>query len=452
MTGGVIVQYGPAVAGLLALAALGLLAAAVAAGLRRGALTVRGLIGGVLAFPLVTLLTTAVAVLAWFGLKAAVPDLGVLTLGTDQNAFFVFGLVAFALAVFAALYAPLLRRARTENLALGALAWWVVLSVGFALAAPSAAYLWTLPALAAVGVALWRISGERSAAWRWAAGVGAPVAVLIVVYAPVMLIFTVLAFRLDGMGLPAVGLMGLFTALAAGLLVPHLEPRLAGTARAARAAAGSRRSPPRRSRWCLSRLAWRGSAMTRAYPRPDFVSYVLDADTGRAAWEAGDRESWTAPLLRNAREAEVELAPFSTFSGWRAPAPAVDRPGTRARARRRATGWGQGVAAAAAAVGSRRRQPRDRVPRIGPDPRRERRGARAPAHRGDARRGPEAPVRRAPGRRHRGGARAPRRRCAAARMSDWTQGLPARLDVPDRPADTMPAPLSFRADPTVVVK
>ena len=205
VTGGVIVQYGPAVAGLLALAALGLLVAAVAAGLRRGVLTVGGLIGGVLAFPLATLLTTAVAFLAWFGLKAAVPDLGVFTLGTDQNAFFVFGLVAFAFAVFAALYAPLLRRARTENLALGALAWWVVLSVGFALAAPSAAYLWTLPALAAAGVALWRISGERSGAWRWAAGIGAPLAVLIVIYAPVMLIFTVLAFRLDGMGLPAVG-------------------------------------------------------------------------------------------------------------------------------------------------------------------------------------------------------------------------------------------------------
>jgi hypothetical protein len=32
-----------------------------------------------------------------------------------------------------------------------------------------------------------------------------------------------------------------------------------------------------------------------------------------------------------------------------------------------------------------------------------------------------------------------------------TQGLPDELEVADRPADTMPAPLSFRADPTVVV-
>jgi hypothetical protein len=37
-----------------------------------------------------------------------------------------------------------------------------------------------------------------------------------------------------------------------------------------------------------------------------------------------------------------------------------------------------------------------------------------------------------------------------ARMSDWTRGLPDELGLPERPADTMPAPLSFRADPTVV--
>ena len=450
VTGGVIVQYGPAVAVLLALAALGLLVAAVAAGLRRGALTVRGLIGGVLAFPLATLLTTAVAFLAWFGLKAAVPDLGVFTLGTDQNAFFVFGLVAFAFAVFAALYAPLLRRARTENLALGALAWWVVLSVGFALAAPSAAYLWTLPALAAAGVALWRISGERSRAWRWAAGVGVPLAVLIVIYAPVMLIFTVLAFRLDGLGLPAVGIMGLFTALAAGLLVPHLGPRLAGR----RALLGSRWLAPVAAAALAAVLVAVGVARLgyhEAYPRPDFVSYVLDADSGRAAWEAGDRESWTEPLLRNAREADVELAPFSTFSGWRAPAPAVDLPGPElervgarpdgdtvsVRLRLRSARGADNLATEFRASGpilaasvEGRELPRTADMRDG--------GLKLP-YVGLPADGIAVVL-------ELGGGGTLR-----ATMSDWTQGLPAELDIRDRPADTMPAPLSFRADPTVVV-
>jgi len=444
------VQYGRAVAWLLALTAIGLLVAAVAAGLRRGALTVRGLIGGAMAFPVATLLTTAVAFLAWFGLKASVPDLGVFTLGTDQNLFFVFGLIAFAFAVFAALYTPLLRRVRAENMALGALAWWVVLSIGFALAAPSAAYLWTLPALAAAGVAVWRISGERSGAWRWAAGVGVPLAVLVVIYAPVMLIFTVLAFRLDGMGFPAVGIMGLFTALAAGLFVPHLGQRLAGR----RALLRSGWLAPVAAAALAVLLVAVGAARLgydEAYPRPDFVGYVLDADSGRAAWETGDHDSWTEPLLRNAREADVELAPFSTFSGWRAPAPAVDLPGPelerlggrsdadtvtmrlRLRSARSADNLATEFRASgpilAASVEGRELPPtadmRDgvlKLPYVG-----------LPADgivvvlelRGSGR--------------------------LRAALSDWTQGLPDELDIRDRPADTMPAPLSFRADPTVVV-
>jgi hypothetical protein len=40
---------------------------------------------------------------------------------------------------------------------------------------------------------------------------------------------------------------------------------------------------------------------------------------------------------------------------------------------------------------------------------------------------------------------------ARVSVRDYSQGLPAALDTPGRPADTMPAALSFRADPTVVI-
>jgi hypothetical protein len=232
------------------------------------------------------------------------------------------------------------------------------------------------------------------------------------------------------MGFPAVGIMGLFTALAAGLLIPHLGQRLAGR----RAPLGSRWIPPVAAAALAVVLVAVGAARLgydEAYPRPDFVSYVLNADSGRAAWEAGDRESWTEPLLRNGREADIELAPFSTFSGWRAPAPAVDLPGpalervsARAdgntvsmRLRLRSARGADNLATEFRASGSilaasveGRELPRTAVVL-------ELRG---------------------------GGT-------LRATMSDWTQGLPDELDIRDRPADTMPAPLSFRADPTVVV-
>jgi MFS family permease len=449
VTSGVIVQYGPAVAVLLALVAAGLLIAALAAGLRRRRLTVRGVLAGVFAFPLVTIVVTLVTFFAWFLLKRSVPDLDVLSLGSDQNAFFVFGLVALALAVFAALYQPLLRRARSENLALGAVLWWVILTVAFALAAPSAAYLWTWPALAAATVALWRLTGERPAGWRWAAGLSIPIAVLLVVYAPVMLLFTVLAFRLDGTGFPAIGVLGLFAALAAGLLVPYLRPRFPGR----RGLLGSRWLAPAGAATLAVLLVAVGVARLGyddSFPRPDFISYVYNADSGRAAWEAGDRDSWTKPLLRNAKQADIELGPFATIAGWRAPAPAVKlaapeltrlsrtRDGDtttlelRMRSRRKAGNVAAHLRASgpivAATVEGRplpttadMRDGELKLPYVGLPPE-----------------GITVVVKL----RGRGTVR--------ATVRDWTQGLPSALDVRKRPADTMPAPLSFLADPTIV--
>jgi hypothetical protein len=180
------------------------------------------------------------------------------------------------------------------------------------------------------------------------------------------------------------------------------------------------------------------------------VSYVLDADSGRAAWEAGDRESWTEPLLRNGREADVELAPFSTFSGWRAPAPALDLPGPElervgvrpngdtvtVRLRLRSARGADNLATEFRASG----------PIVAASVE----GRELP-HTADMRDGvlklpyvglPADGIAVVLELRGSGMLR--------ARMSDRTQGLPDQLRVPERPADTMPAALSFRADPTVV--
>ena len=449
VTGAVIVQYGPAVAILLALVAAGLFVAALAAGLRGERLTARGLLAGACAFPLVTLAATLITFFSWLLLKRAVPDLRVFSLGSDQNAFFVFGLVALALAVFAALYQPLLRRTQPENLALGALAWWVVLASGFALAAPSAAYLWTWPALAAAAVVLWRLTGERPARWRWAAGLSVPGAVLIVVFAPVMLIFTVLAIRLDGTGFPAIGLMGLFAALAAGLVVPHLRLRLPGRDGLL---GGNWLAPAGAAALALLLVAVGVARLGyhESFPRPDFVSYLYNADTDRATWQAGDRASWTKPLLGGAKEADIELAPFSTFAGWRAPAQAIELPAPeltrlssatdgettsvrlRVRSRRNADNVAVHLRAEAPVVSaSVEDQPLPRTAEM-------RDGELKLPYVGLPREGITVVLEL----RGHGTLR--------VTMRDWTNGLPPGLKVGKRPADTMPAPLSFRADPTIV--
>ena len=449
LTGGTIVQYGPVAAGLLALLAVVLFLAAVAAGRRCHRITVRGLGLGLIAFPVTVLVTTATTVISWALVKQAVPDLRVLTIGTSENEFFVFGLVALALAVFAALYQPLLRRARAEDLALGALAWWLLVAVALTLTSPSAAYLFTVPVLAALAVALWRLSGERDSAWRWAAGISVPAAVLVVVYAPVMLLFTVLAIRLDGMGMPVLGAMGLFASLAAGLFIPYLRLGIPGR----RGLAGSRWLGPVSAALLAVVLLGVGALRldySASSPRPDFLSYVYDADSGRAAFEATDRDSWSRPLLEKAQRADVELSPFATFSGWRAPAPALDLAGPRLVQQARTT---EGTATS---LRMRLTSPRGadaaaidlRTP--GPITAASVQGQTIAVNR-TMREGrlklqyvglPDSGIELVVSVSGHGTARATTR--------DYTQGLPARLDVPPRPPDSMPAALSFRADPTVV--
>ncbi len=444
VTGGVIVQYGPVVAILLAMAAVGLFFLCLVLGRRRGLLTARGLLLGVATFPLALLVATAVSVVAWLGLKRVVADLDVLTIGTDQNGVLVFGLLALACAVFAALYHPLLRRARPDNLALGALTWWLALTVFFTLTAPSAAYLFALPVLAALGAALWRLGGRSRPEWHTAAGVALPLATLIVVYAPVMLVFTLLALRLDGLGLPAVGAMGLFAALAAGLFVPYL-------------ALGDAPERPRRVSWLIPGIAALTATVLlsagslrlgfdAANPRPDFVSYVLDADTGDAHWETGDRDSWTAPLLRGAKATDVEPSPFATVSGWRAPArkvhlaaprvQVVGRKGQTVRLRLSSPRGADAIALDLRVPGAitRARVEGQELPMTAS----VRRGALQLPYVGLPRRGIDLTVTtRASG-------------MARVTLRDYSQGLPPGAGAPARPRDTMPAAISFRADPTVV--
>ena len=162
-----------------------------------------------------------------------------------------------------------------------------------------------------------------------------PAAVLLVVYAPVMVLFTVLAIRLDGMGIPSWARWA-----CSRRWPPDCSSRTCGWASPAPGPGGQplarsgRRGAPRRGPAGFGALRLDYSASN---PRPDFLSYVYDAGTGRAAFEATDRDSWSRPLLVNAQRAEVELSPFATFSGWRAPAPALDLAGPRLVQRARTT-------------------------------------------------------------------------------------------------------------------
>ncbi len=350
-----------------------------------------------------------------------------------------------ALAVY-----NLFRRTVPDDLAVGALAWWTLLTVAFTIGSPGASYFFAWPALAALAVELWRLAARGPSAWLTAAGVAVPLAVAIVVMAPPLVIFFLLAFRLDGLGVPVVGVMGIFGALIAGLVLPYLLPR--GVFRAP--SAGVRWLGPVAAGILAVVLAGVGAARlgySDSYPRPDYVAYVLDADRGSATWQASDRESWNAPLLRDAHASDVRIRPFQTIDGWASPAPKIEVKPPRLIETGR-SGSGDDSVVHLRLVSPRRAPAAAVEIHVPKGIRAATVGGRAFPLSSDARDGDfQLSFVGVPGRGLPIALTVAPEQEMSATVEDWTQGLPPSLRAPRRPLDTMPAALAFRADPTVVV-
>jgi hypothetical protein len=248
---------------------------------------------------------------------------------------YLIAFVAFTVALATAAYLPLASRLDPPNLAGGAMLWWVVLCVLTGLYAPDIGHLFAWPlafGLLALGWTL--MSVERATvSWQGVAILAVAAVAGVLILAPtVFILFHVLGVALPGLPVPVVGLPMLFVALLVGLLLPQL-------ALLARA-----------SRWlvpglaALVCLAFLGvgqltSGFDADHPRPNAVSYELDADTGEAVWVSADRDldGWTSQFFRGETEPatfEGDVAfvipggPF-TFEGLRGPAPAISLPPPR---------------------------------------------------------------------------------------------------------------------------
>ena len=299
--------------------------------------------------------------LASFRLKAAVPDLGVFTLGTDRTP-------SSSSASWRSRARCLPRSTRRcspgadENLALGALAWWVVLSIGLALAAPARP---TCGRCRRSRRRASRCGGSRASGSRVAMGGRCRVrlAVLIMIYRAGNADLRGAGLPPRRPGLPGRRIMGLFSALAARLLVPQLGPQLTGR----RALLGSRWLAPVAAAALAAVLVAVGVARLgygEAYPRPGLRELRLGRRQ-RARGVGGRRPRVLDRAAAAKRRRRTSSWPRSAPLRLAGARPAVDLPAW-ARARRRASGRGHGLGAAAAAVGTRRRRPRHRVPRIGP--------------------------------------------------------------------------------------
>jgi hypothetical protein len=302
----------------LAVGLVVLFAAVLVVGFRRKRLTPRGLVAGFFVH-LLSIVVSAVAItLLWVLIAKLHPAYGTNPSGdTFNSGLYMIAFAAAALALTALLYAWLgRRRVRAENLAAGALLWWLLPAVVTSLLLPGMSYLFVWPLLFALlgfGYALNRGAGEGLRSKH--------VLVLFLCALPgVVLLSPTIHMLYEALTLGATPAVMLFVVLLVGLLVPHLGliaasrrwlvPGIAAALAAALIAAGSLTA-----------------GVSRTTPRQDHVFYALNADTGQAVWASVDEsaDEWSAQFFTaDARRGALpEYVPQTSMTFLQSPAPAA---------------------------------------------------------------------------------------------------------------------------------
>jgi hypothetical protein len=268
----------------LAFLTAGVFVVVLALGWRRGHLRPWGVLGSTLAF-LVQLVGVVIVVsLVWQGVRLVLPRLREFSVGGSYGApSFLWAAVALTLALVVAVHNLLRQRLALGTVAMGVLAWWLLLALLTSRVAPGLSYIFTWPSLAALAALGWDFA-RRSDARRKQSGLlalavwGVPAVVSLVLVAPLLVFLFFFAGRLEGaLGVPLVAVPMLFAALLIGLLLPAVEIVSGGM-----------------QRWLPAGAALvfaLGVALPAVLVRPspqhpvsNSVTYWLDTGTGQARW------------------------------------------------------------------------------------------------------------------------------------------------------------------------
>lgn len=286
LLGPVFVHYGAwLVLPLTALAAL-CFAGLLFLGLRRGVLTLKGVVFGAIALAVSCAVAAVAATFAWRFARPRLEGFDSTPWGDPYDGgFYVAALLLLTLAVFATLYNLFRKLTSVENLTAGALLCWVLLAAVVSVMAPGASYLFVWPLLSALlgAAVLFAVRGRESAA-KWV--------VLALTALPAVALFSPLLIQIfEALTLEAAGVVAVLLVLLCGLLVPHF-----------RLFAGSRPwvFPLAAGLMCVLLVAGGlTAAAADGEPATDSVFYGLNADTGAALWVSGDRapDQWTAQFF-----------------------------------------------------------------------------------------------------------------------------------------------------------
>jgi Peptidase family M28 len=263
-----------------------------ALGFRRRQLTLGGIAVGFLALLGSTIVATLGAHLIWTLIRALHPG-GIWALEYEAPLFWM-SFASLSVAITAALYVGFSNRIRVANLAVGALLWWLLLTVVTSVLFPPASYLFTWPLLfSLLGLGLLFVLGDRAASpWY-------PFAVLTLSAIPAVFLFAPGLYGVPltrELLLPNVApLFALVIVLMMGLMIPHLD------------------LIAKPNKWVLPSAATvlglgfllvgtLTAGFDARHPKPNGILYALNADIQKAIWVSLDSfdeapDAWTAQFL-----------------------------------------------------------------------------------------------------------------------------------------------------------
>jgi hypothetical protein len=294
---GLLVRYPSGLALPLALMALATTLGTIFVARRRGLLTAPKVLACLAVTMLLEGLGVGVAMLYWRALVAVRPGFGALPTGTPYRpAAFQAALLMILLGLTVGVYLALRRRVGPANLAAGALLGLTLLGLGAAAALPGTSHAMVIPALGASIGGLAAILMQPK--WRIpaiAAGL-LPAALLL---APGAWVLFEIGFASAPFGPVPIAVLSL--ALVLPLVEAALPGRRAVLIPAVAVAFGL----------AATGLAFRLNPLDATQPVPTYLTYALDADTGKAVWATpGEPDGW------NGRYVGDERLPHPVPEAW----------------------------------------------------------------------------------------------------------------------------------------
>jgi Peptidase family M28 len=284
-------------------------------GLRKGQLTLPGIALGVFVFLISVIVISMTVMSLWWSIQELQSEYKSSHTGdTYHSDLYRISFVLIAIALMSMIYTYFHRKGGVQNLAVGALFWWMILMIATSLYLPGGSYLFTWPLLfSSVGLGLLFAFRDQPPG---SVKVLAPLALCaipgIVLFTPLIyLLFVSLTLRLSG----AVMVM---VVLLLGLLTPHLNiittsGKWLCSSIAALVAIG------------LLVAAGLVAGFDHNHAKANSVFYSADADTGRAIWASADEEpdDWTGQFFAaNAEKGALpEYSPSLPGEFLKSPAP-----------------------------------------------------------------------------------------------------------------------------------